>query len=171
MFHRVIGSASHSKPWCKIRRFIQILWYSTASVSRTVKTATRLPTPDFLILAGVSRSGVPSSRLGKHSFLTRFRIPLWPSFSSHVHAKCNNDNFSLGQEDLSSMPWSRIANGVPFSSPARFYVSMAVKMVLIQFLTRYEFKLADGKIPPSFAWGVARIPHPRMALLVRERPL
>ncbi|KAI9814562.1 MAG: hypothetical protein M1827_003117 [Pycnora praestabilis] len=53
--------------------------------------------------------------------------------------------------------------------PARFYVSMAVKMIIIQFLTRYDFKLANENVPPAFAWGVARIPHPRLAMLVRER--
>ena len=48
---------------------------------------------------------------------------------------------------------------------------MVVKMIIIEFLTRYEFKLADEKTPPSFAWGVARVPHPRLAFLVRARPL
>ena len=46
---------------------------------------------------------------------------------------------------------------------------MAVKMILVEFLSHYEFKIADEKVPSSFAWGVARLPHPNLAFLVRER--
>lgn len=42
-------------------------------------------------------------------------------------------------------------------------------MILVHFLTHYEFKLTDENVPLAFAWGVVRIPHPRLALLVRER--
>lgn len=46
---------------------------------------------------------------------------------------------------------------------------MAVKLILIEFLTKYDFKLANENTPSSFAWGVARIPNPTLGLLIRER--
>lgn len=99
--------------------------------------------PGSRILAGASRSGVPLSKLGKHN---SNRIT-----GDHLQEK-NNPELTL-----------------TIASPARFYVSMAVKMRLIEFLSQYEFKVADEKVPSSFAWGVARLPHPNLAFLVRER--
>lgn len=57
------------------------------------------------------------------------------------------------------------------SSPARFYVSMVVKMILIEFLTKYDFKLADDKMPATFNWKLYEVPHPRLSFHIRRRAL
>lgn len=46
---------------------------------------------------------------------------------------------------------------------------MMVKMIMIHLLVHYDFKLADGNVPPTFSWGSIILPHPRMALLIRKR--
>jgi hypothetical protein len=46
---------------------------------------------------------------------------------------------------------------------------MVAKMIISHFILNYEFKLADEKVPARFNWGVASIPHPRLAILVRHR--
>jgi hypothetical protein len=53
--------------------------------------------------------------------------------------------------------------------PARFYVADMSKMIIAKFITEYDIKLADEKIPDSFAWGVIRVPHPRLAFLLKKR--
>ena len=54
-------------------------------------------------------------------------------------------------------------------SPARFYVTDMSKMIVSKFIMNYDFKLADKSVPIAFALGVIRIPHPRMAFLLRKR--
>ncbi|CAD6591006.1 MAG: hypothetical protein ASARMPREDX12_004887 [Alectoria sarmentosa] len=56
-----------------------------------------------------------------------------------------------------------------FVSPARFYVSMVVKMILIHVIKHYDIKLADGDAKPHFSWGVNLITHPSLVFLIRER--
>ena len=56
-------------------------------------------------------------------------------------------------------------------SPARAYVSVAMKEILSYFLMHYEFKLADPNVPPVFTFGMARVSHPDLAFLVRTRQL
>ena len=46
---------------------------------------------------------------------------------------------------------------------------MMVKMILVHFLVHYDFKLADTNVPSSFSWGSIILPHPRIAILMRER--
>jgi cytochrome P450 len=53
--------------------------------------------------------------------------------------------------------------------PARFYVADMSKMIIAKFIMEYDIKLADEKIPDSFAWGVIRVPHPRLAFLLKKR--
>ncbi|KAL8818902.1 MAG: hypothetical protein Q9223_002562 [Gallowayella weberi] len=60
-------------------------------------------------------------------------------------------------------------NGRSSSRPARFYVSVIVKMVLTHLLTEYEFKLEDPNARPYFSFGKARLPNPFTTMLVRKR--
>lgn len=53
--------------------------------------------------------------------------------------------------------------------PARFYVSMVVKLILMHFIKHYEVKLADPNAKPQFSWGINMITHPSLAFLIRER--
>jgi hypothetical protein len=32
-----------------------------------------------------------------------------------------------------------------------------------------DFKLVDENVADSFSWGILRIPHPRLAFLMKER--
>lgn len=54
-------------------------------------------------------------------------------------------------------------------SPGRFYVAMVAKLIISHVIVNYDFKLADEKVPPKFNWGVVSIPHPRLAVLMRQR--
>ena len=54
-------------------------------------------------------------------------------------------------------------------SPARFYVSVVMKMILSHLMLDYEFKLADPKASPFLKFGKMRLPSPFMAILVRKR--
>lgn len=54
-------------------------------------------------------------------------------------------------------------------SPARFYVSVVMKMILSRFILDYEFKLADPEARLYFKLGKARLPSPFMSILVRKR--
>jgi hypothetical protein len=55
------------------------------------------------------------------------------------------------------------------ASPARFYVSVVMKMILSHLLLNYEFKLADPMARPCLTFGKVRLPSPFMTLLVRKR--
>ena len=54
-------------------------------------------------------------------------------------------------------------------SPARFYVSMVVKMILVHVIKHYDIKLADVDAPPHFSWGINLVTHPSLVFLVRPR--
>lgn len=54
-------------------------------------------------------------------------------------------------------------------SPARFYVSMVVKMILVHIIQHYDIKLANEDAKPHFSWGVNLVTHPGLAFLIRER--
>ncbi|KAL8816771.1 MAG: hypothetical protein Q9191_008269 [Dirinaria sp. TL-2023a] len=53
--------------------------------------------------------------------------------------------------------------------PARFYVSVIVKIVLAHLLVEYEFKLENSHATPFFSFGITRLPNPFMIMLVRKR--
>ena len=55
------------------------------------------------------------------------------------------------------------------NSPARFYVTDMSKMIVAQFIMNYDVKIADETVPSSFAWGALRVPHPRLAFLLKKR--
>jgi len=55
------------------------------------------------------------------------------------------------------------------SSPARFYVSIVMKMILSHLIIDYEFKLADPTARPFLIFGKMRLPSPFMTILVRKR--
>lgn len=123
--------------------------------------------PDSRIRVGSSPFGDPSSKHGQYlppsEMLVRQQF-LDPATHMVNKSPGNTDTVNLTVPTLQYADQSSIS-----ASPARFYVSMIVKMILIQFLTRYDFKLADENVPPAFMWGVARIPHPRLTLLIRKR--
>ena len=54
-------------------------------------------------------------------------------------------------------------------SPARFYVTDMTKMIMTKFIMEYDIELANENVPMAFAWGVLRIPHPRLAFVLRKR--
>ncbi|TVY21934.1 Cytochrome P450 monooxygenase paxQ [Lachnellula arida] len=53
--------------------------------------------------------------------------------------------------------------------PGRFYAALVAKMFISHFITHYDFKLADENVAPKFHWGIASVPHPRLAILVQHR--
>ena len=44
-------------------------------------------------------------------------------------------------------------------------------MIIAHLIINYDFKLADEKIPEAFFWGLARVPHPRLAFLLKKRAI
>ena len=48
-------------------------------------------------------------------------------------------------------------------------MAMVAKLIISHVIVNYDFKLADEKVPPKFNWGVVSIPHPRLAVLMRQR--
>lgn len=53
--------------------------------------------------------------------------------------------------------------------PARFYVSVVMKMILSHLIVDYEFKLADPTVRPFLTFCKTRLPSPFMTILVRKR--
>ena len=54
-------------------------------------------------------------------------------------------------------------------SPARFYVSMVVKMILVWVIDNYDIKLADEDAKSHFSWGINMVVNPSLIFLIRER--
>ena len=54
-------------------------------------------------------------------------------------------------------------------SPARFYVSMIVKMIMVHVIKHYDIKLADEDAKPHFSWGINLVTHPGLNLLIRRK--
>ena len=54
-------------------------------------------------------------------------------------------------------------------SPARFYVSMVVKMIMVHVIKHYDIKLANEDAKPHFSWGINLVTHPGLALLIRRK--
>lgn len=54
-------------------------------------------------------------------------------------------------------------------SPARFYVSVAMKLFLTHMLLNYDMKLRDAKAPSGRNLGFVQFPNPSHRLLVRKR--
>ena len=42
-------------------------------------------------------------------------------------------------------------------------------MIMTKFIMEYDIELGNEKVPMAFAWGVLRIPHPRLAFVLRKR--
>lgn len=71
---------------------------------------------------------------------------------------------------LSAIPFSNIlAFADTLFSPARFYVSMVVKMILVHIIKHYEIKLANEDAKPQFSWGIHFVTHPSLTFLIRKR--
>lgn len=91
------------------------------------------------------------------------------------HAK-DFDGFRFVDKNHSSESrWTHPSYEYPFwgsirhACPARFYVSVVMKMILSHLLLEYEFKLKDEKARPYLTFGKVRLPSPFMKLLVRRR--
>jgi hypothetical protein len=75
----------------------------------------------------------------------------------------------------SKMRWTHPSHEYPFwgsirhACPARFYVSVVMKMILAEVLVGYEIKLKDAKAAPCLAFGQVRLPSPFMVMSVRKR--
>lgn len=54
-------------------------------------------------------------------------------------------------------------------SPARFYVSAVMKMILGHLMVDYEFKLATPTARPFMTFAKTRLPNPFLEILVRKR--
>ena len=57
----------------------------------------------------------------------------------------------------------------PATSPGRFYMSVAAKMILSEFILNYDLKLENPSAPRSLAWSFAQVPHPLTKILIRKR--
>ncbi|EFQ99667.1 hypothetical protein MGYG_02680 [Nannizzia gypsea CBS 118893] len=79
------------------------------------------------------------------------------------------------QGDASESRFTHPSHEFPFwgsikhACPARFYVSVVIKMVLSHLLLDYEFKLENPTMAPFLTFGKVRVPSPFMTLLVRKR--
>lgn len=79
----------------------------------------------------------------------------------------------LGEPLVSSLlPPSRLGL-IPLltglDSPARFYVSVIMKMILSHLVVNYEVKLEEPTARPYLTFGKTRLPSPFMTILVRRR--
>jgi hypothetical protein len=86
------------------------------------------------------------------------------------------EGFRFVDENQSSESrWTHPSYEYPFwgsirhACPARFYVSVVMKMILSHLLLSYEFKLKDEKAAPCLTFGKVRLPSPFMTLLVKKR--
>lgn len=81
----------------------------------------------------------------------------------------------VDQNHSSESRWTHPSYEYPFwgsikhSCPARFMVSVVMKMILSHLLLEYEFKLKNEKAKPFLSFGKVRLPSPFMTLLVRKR--
>ncbi|RDL38407.1 uncharacterized protein BP5553_02747 [Venustampulla echinocandica] len=53
--------------------------------------------------------------------------------------------------------------------PARYFVSLNMKMMAIHFLESYDFRVAKQAIRPTFSYHVLEMPHPLLAIEIRAR--
>ncbi|KAM0794867.1 cytochrome P450 [Usnea florida] len=58
---------------------------------------------------------------------------------------------------------------VGHACPARFYVSMTVKMIMVHVIKHYDIKLANEDAKPHFSWGINLVTHPGLTLLIRRK--
>lgn len=54
-------------------------------------------------------------------------------------------------------------------SPARFYMSVIMKISLSHLINKYEFELADPTARHFVIFGIVRLSSPFMSTLVRKR--
>jgi len=87
--------------------------------------------------------------------------PLFPFWGSVGHSWCVFSMRFLLTNNL-DFPYT-------FLSPARFYVSMVVKMILMHVIKHYDIKLANEDVKPHFSWGINLLTHPSLVFLIRER--
>ncbi|KAL8937601.1 MAG: hypothetical protein Q9216_004341 [Gyalolechia sp. 2 TL-2023] len=125
------------------------------------KVMSRYTSPDNVIVPTGNWVAVPQ--------LPLMRDPkIWPGGG-------NFDGFRFVQDGQSSSRLTHPSLEFPFwgsirhACPARFYVSVVVKMVLAHLLVDYEFRLEDPSVRPFFSFGKARLPNPFMSMLVRKR--
>lgn len=87
----------------------------------------------------------------------------------------NPDSKSDSKDAVSESRWTHPSYEYPFwgsirhACPARFYVSVVMKMILSHLIREYEFRLADEGARPCLTFGKVRLPSPFMKLMVRRR--
>lgn len=118
----------------------------------------------------VGKDGVSSDSRFSH---TSWSFPYWGSVKQGRYVKVSllvpsefESSFKRSDEVWPGCPLTDYL--CPFS-PARFFVSIAVKMIVIHFLENYEFKLPEKKIPKTVAYDILQMPHPLLAILIRKR--
>jgi hypothetical protein len=178
-----IGSPYPSSPSCATRAFGRAPRPLKASASSTRKRARQ--SRDLRIRVTSSHSGVRSDMLGEPTPSTKPPLPqipvTSPLFLPHYHSVLSpQDRRKAGRvwrktamqlaPPQSSSPSQPLANAThDISSPARFYVSVVMKMILSHLIVDYEFKLADPTARPYLTFGKTRLPNPFTAILVRKR--
>ncbi|QSZ36719.1 hypothetical protein DSL72_006602 [Monilinia vaccinii-corymbosi] len=53
--------------------------------------------------------------------------------------------------------------------PARYYVSLNMKMIAIHLLENYDFKLFENNAPRKLSYHVLDMPHPKLKALIKKR--
>ncbi|KAM0129464.1 hypothetical protein ACHAO1_008478 [Botrytis cinerea] len=92
------------------------------------------------------------------------------NFKGFRFVKEDKSKKSVSESRFSHPSWRfPFWGSVKQACPARFYVTDMTKLIFTEIIMKYDLKLADENVPNSFAWGVLRIPHPRLAFLMRER--
>jgi hypothetical protein len=89
----------------------------------------------------------------------------------------SNPSDTNSETAVSESRWTHPSYEYPFwgsirhACPARFYVSVVMKMILSHLIREYEFKLKDEGARPCLTFGKVRLPSPFMGLMVRRRVL
>ena len=82
-------------------------------------------------------------------------------------ARCSADSVWLAHALLNYQCTDQCKSRI--FSPARFYVSVVMKMILSHLILNYDIKLADPTARPFLTLGKTRLPRPFMTILVRRR--
>lgn len=155
-----IGSPYHNSHSCAMRTFGRAPWPSKGFALSMKRMARQ--SLDSLIQVTSSHSGGRFGMLGEPVPLLLLKLQ-YNTLPIHATVVSRKARRSTNSEQLAHTMLTL------FNSPARFYVSVVMKMILSHLMVDYEFKLADSTARPFLTFGNTRLPSPFMTILVRKR--
>ncbi|KAF1975826.1 cytochrome P450 [Bimuria novae-zelandiae CBS 107.79] len=97
---------------------------------------------------------------------------LWPQAKQFEGFRFVDDEIGLSKSRLTHPSYEfPLWGSVRYSCPARFYVSIIMKMVLSHILLEYEFQLESPRSQPHINLGKFRLPNPFTILLIRKKEI